>query len=431
MSQIETIELIDKTKVYNQVLYLKKYFIDKWWNINKEFPTLMKKTNYWYKRKKEKETNEFIDKFIKSIHQYPENEDQRKIWKENINIIFDDFISKSALMSMQDKNILLNQGMLETTKEFVYEGRKFDLSMNMDDIGQAMRNVWIMNIISLLVGKKAQLTPSIFSYSMLYPYTDNYLDNIRISIEEKIKLSDRFEKRLKGYDIEPKNNYEKSIFRLVSKIENEYERSKYPQVYESLISIHKAQIKSLLNQGKKTGPYEKDILGISVEKGGTSVLADGYLVKGKLTQEEAKFFFGYGVLLQICDDLQDAESDLENRHMTIVSQIIKKWPLDNITNALINFTYELLENTECFNCSNVEEMKELIRKNCIQLILFSVAKNKKLYSKQYYNNIKQYFPYRGRYIRKLYKKIKKKFSKLSKNYSEVEIQEILMEALRI
>jgi hypothetical protein len=61
--------------------------------------------------------------------------------------------------------------------------------------------------------------------------------------------------------------------------------------------------------------YEKDILAMSIEKGGSSVLADAYLINGTLTEKEATFFFGYGVLLQICDDLQDGKKDLQEQHM--------------------------------------------------------------------------------------------------------------------
>ncbi len=429
MNQTNVTKSIRHTEVYDQVQDLQKYFANIWWDTNKEFPRLNNKSSYRDKKRKEKEVNKFINKFIKSIEQYPANEENRKIWKENINKTIDSFIDKSELFSMEDKDLLLNRGLLQLTEKFVKEARDFDLSMKIEDIGQAMRNVWIMNIIQMLLDKNIAITPSVFSYSMLYPYTDNYLDNKGISKEEKIRISNRFEKRLEGYPIESENEYEEKIFELVRKIEEEYDRESYPLVFESLLSMHWAQIKSLQQQGDRTGPYEKDILGISFEKGGISVLADAYLVNGTLTEEEAIFFFGYGVLLQICDDLQDGESDFQNGHMTIVSQLVEKWPLDNITNMLINFTFDHLENTHCFNCSQVKNLKELIGKNCIQLILFSVALSKKLYTKKYFNEIKQYFPYRERYMRNIHKRLRKKFKKIEESYNGTKTEKIVMEAL--
>jgi len=281
----------------------------------------------------------------------------------------------------------------------------------------------------MLLGKQVELTPAIFGYSMLYPYTDNYLDDAKISKEEKLNISDRFEKRLAGEEVEAANEYEKSLFSLVSRIEGHYKRANCPEIFHSLLSIHRAQKKSLLQQGRKTGPYESDILGISIEKGGISVLADAYLVSGTLNHEEAAFFFGYGVLLQICDDLQDAKGDLENGHMTIISQMCRKWPLDSITNGLINFTYELIDNAQCFNADKIDKLKNLIRKNCLLIILLAIAKNKKLYSRKYFSEMKHYFPYRIRYMSSFNKRLKKKYSNIKTSYNGVKTEDIIIYAL--
>ncbi|HAG42158.1 MAG TPA: hypothetical protein DCL31_00580 [Clostridium sp.] len=271
-------------------------------------------------------------------------------------------MNKSSLINNEDKEILFSRELLKGTEDFINAAKTFDSNISIEDIGQAMRNVWIMNILQMLFEMKVAFTDSIFGYSMLYPYTDNYLDNPQISKEEKVNTNERLEKRLKGELIEPNNEYEKRVFDLVSKIENTFARETYPEVFQSLIYIYNGQVKSMIQQGKRTSPYETDILGISIEKGGSSVLADGYLVKGKLSYEEARFCYGYGILLQICDDLQDATEDLESNHMTIISQLAEKWDLDNITNGLINFTINLIDGVECFQCKNIKEIKQLIKK---------------------------------------------------------------------
>ena len=400
-----------------------------WWNTEKQSVPLVNSTSYWDKRKKEKETDEFIEAFVGCIENFPEKEKERRLWKEKVQGLIEEFTVKSELISKQDKNILLNQGLPKITEQFVSEAKSFNPNMKIEDIGQAMRNVWIMNIIQMLLGKKPEFTEAVFGYSMLYPYTDNYLDHTEISREEKIEISNRFEKRLKGEVVEANNPYEDSLFELVRRIEGQYNRIEYPEVFESLLGIHYGQKKSLFQQGRKSCPYDTDILGISIEKGGISVLADAYLVSGKLTEEEARFFFGYGVLLQICDDLQDAAEDLKNNHMTIVSQIAKKWPLDNITTGLINFTLKLIDSAECFHCENKDQLKELIRKNCIQLILFAIAKNKRLYSRKYFREVEGYFPYRNRYMNGFYKKLKKKYSNIQPSYGGMATEEIIMYAI--
>ncbi|WP_291565618.1 MULTISPECIES: class 1 isoprenoid biosynthesis enzyme [unclassified Clostridium] len=396
-----------------------------WWNTNKDFPKLDGEVSYFEKIKMEKQTDKFINEIIKIIESFPNEDTRKNQWRDRFNNIIDEFINKSPLINSKDKEILLSRELLKSTEEFINVAKTFDSNISTEDIGQAMRNVWIMNILQMLFGMKVAFTDSIFGYSMLYPYTDNYLDNPKISKEEKVNTNVRLEKRLKGELIEPNNEYEKRVFDLVSKIENTFAREIYPEVFQSLIYIYNGQVKSMIQQGKRTSPYETDILGISIEKGGSSVLADGYLVKGKLSYEEARFCYGYGILLQICDDLQDATEDLENNHMTIISQLAEKWDLDNITNGLINFTINLIEDVECFQCRNIKELKQLIKKNCLQLIYFAIAANKNLYSKSYFKEIEKYFPYRRRYMIKLFDKLKKKFSNMKESYNGVSIEEII------
>lgn len=120
---------------------------------------------------------------------------------------------------------LLSSGIIEATKVFVSEAKSFDTDAKMEDIVQAVRNVWIMNITQLLLNKPVKCTPSVFSYSMLYPYTDNYIDNAYLDPNYKKAYNSRFEKRLSGEYIKPQDEYEIKIFALVEFIEKEYERS--------------------------------------------------------------------------------------------------------------------------------------------------------------------------------------------------------------
>ena len=267
-----------------------------------------------------------------------------------------------------------------------------------------------MNILQILFNIKVEYTPSVFAYSMLYPYTDNYLDSTEISLQDKKSINERFKLRLEGKEIKAINSYEEDLFKLVSMIEGQYPRACYRKIYESLLCIHSAQCNSLIQQKGMTSPYEKDILGISTEKGGTSVLADAYLVHGNISDAQADFIFAYGALLQFCDDLQDAKEDLSNGHMTIFSQTSEKWPLDNITNALFDFSNKIIDLDEGFTSEESYKMKKFLKKNLISLIFEAISQNYNLYSKEYIKNIEKYYPFRMSYTRKLYKKIKNNYS---------------------
>ena len=63
-----------------------------------------------------------------------------------------------------------------------------------------------------------QLTPSIFAYSMLYPYSDNYLDDPSVSREAKLSFSVRFGRRLAGDAVASANPLEATIWRLIERM---------------------------------------------------------------------------------------------------------------------------------------------------------------------------------------------------------------------
>lgn len=372
----------------------------------------MNKVGYIQKKKSEIQFDKVLTKVVSQINSFPTEKSAIEKWKVQSYELLENFISEEDIIKMSSFDINFKDGFIDSTKKFIKMARIFDNKQSIEDIGQAMRNVWIVNILQALFGKTVQFTEAIFSYSMLYPYTDNFLDNPNKSKEEKVNFNTRLEKRLRGEVLVPKDDFEEKVFTLVGNIEEVYNRSDYVEVYESLLEIHKGQIKSLLQQDEITVPYDRDILGISILKGGSSVLVDGYLTSGNLSSDEIHFCIGYGIILQIADDLQDAEEDLKNNHMTIISQVADKYLLDTLCSKLINFTVDLVDEFN-FNKANIVEMdkpKKLIKVNCINLILFSVVFSKNYFSPEYIKQIEPYLPFTLGYIEKLKGKINDKFS---------------------
>jgi hypothetical protein len=71
---------------------------------------------------------------------------------------------------------LIAQGFLPAGVEFARRARHFDAALTMPEIVQACRNAWTAYGFQPLLDESAHITPSIVGYSLLYPYTDNYLD---------------------------------------------------------------------------------------------------------------------------------------------------------------------------------------------------------------------------------------------------------------
>lgn len=397
-----------------------------WWQSSSDINLTMDKTTYWEKKKNEMEFEEVINNIIKYLNEFPREEEKRLDWKlKGKNYLNQSILTKSILgLGSIDKQ--LKALFLKSTREFIIESRRFDKDISYEYIGQALRNLWIVNIFQKAIGKDIEFTKGVFGYSMLYPYTDNYLDDIQISIDEKIKFNERFLDRLKGNEIKDTNSYEEKVFKLIEYIECQFCRSEFQDVYESLYLIYKGQKKSLNQQDAESIPYEKDILEISLEKGGASVLADGYLINGYLSAEEKSFAYGYGFFLQLADDLQDVYRDLKNKHMTIVSQLATKYPLDKIASKILNLTITVINNEKCFKGDNKEDLKELILNNCIYMMLFAIIDGSEFYSKEYINIINSYLPFSLLYCKNIKKRLKKKFKAVQLSYYEISIEEIIL-----
>lgn len=383
---------------------------EEWWDTPSSFNLSIDKYTYYEKKDMEKKFEDIIDKIISHIDIFPKEKSEINIWKDIAYRYIENLIFNEDFFKLGNSNKDLKNGFFESTKKFIRDARNFDNMLDLEDIGQAMRNVWIINILQELFNEPVRLSKSIYGYSMLYPYTDNYLDDSTISMNEKKSFNERFKRRLQGENIKPLNSYEEQVYTLVRKIEDDYDRETYPEVYESLIQIQNGQINSLKQQDEFTVPYERDILGISIEKGGASVLVDGFIINGIMNTKKIEFCIGYGVFLQLADDLQDVKEDIKNNHITIMSQIAEKYKLDSIANKLINFTINTIDSFSEGN--EKDDIKKLIKCNCLNLIIFSIMFSKEYFTKEYIDKLEPYLPFSIKYIENIKAKMRKKFARV-------------------
>jgi hypothetical protein len=106
---------------------------------------------------------------------------------------------------------LISQGFLPAGVEFARAARRFDSALAMPEIVQACRNAWTVYGLQPLFDEPARITPSIVAYSLLYPYTDNYLDRPDASPEVKRRFCARFRQRLRGEHLLANDAHEASI----------------------------------------------------------------------------------------------------------------------------------------------------------------------------------------------------------------------------
>jgi len=402
---------------------LKEQYKKIWDNTPDTFPVMWGSFSAELKRSKEVKTDSYTDEAILLIRKFSDKNPENAVkWGSSLKKIINE--CGTDVLELGSMKLLLDKGFCEVTSDFMTKAREYDKDFKMDDIFQSLRNVWIANCIQLLMGRKVELTPSIFAYSMLYPYSDNYLDASSVSDTNKERFNDRFRSRLAGEQVNAGSSLESGIFGLVGMVEEEFDRKTTPMVYESLLGIQAGQEKSLWQSAGISGG-SADVVDISIEKGGCSVLADGCLIKGQLTPEEASFVFGFGVMLQFIDDLQDASEDRNRGHMTIFSGKQDGSSVERYTNRLINFTVNVLGEDNCFTSPVAMETKQLIKSSILFLLYGAVACNSGMYSKDYLRMLEEHSPLSFGYLRRFYKKLGREYGKLKLKMA-VNHQEIPM-----
>ena len=312
--------------------------------------------------------------------------------------VFKSFLKTVFDFEPEHLEIILSDKFKNVSKDFFYKAREFGPELSPENIYQGLRNVWIMNGIQLMMNIPVEITPSIFGYSMIYPYSDNLLDDPTISEEEKKCFSMRFNQRLHGEIVLPQSYTELQLFKLVEMFEQQYPRREFPKVFESLYAIQKGQTDSLQLNGETKIPGS-EIQTICFEKGGASVLADGYLVAGRLTEREERALFGYGVYLQLLDDIQDVKEDTEAKTRTIFS-CTPNLNLDEFVNKTIHFGRKALEEMYCFKGPEIESFIKLMNRSIETMIIESVGLDEQNYSREYLLELEKYSPIRFDFVRK-------------------------------
>ena len=267
---------------------------------------------------------------------------------------------------------LLTGDFLPAGIEFCRGARNFDANLSRSDTIQACRNAWTACGLQPLLGVRSEITSSILGYSLLYPYTDNYLDNSHVSLHAKLGFSQRFRSRLQGSGEPASNAHEITLWALVAMIEAQYPRAQFPQVYECFLAIHGAQEASVAQLQAEAWISDAELLHLSLLKGGTSVLADACLARGWMSEEEGRFGFEWGALLQLGDDLQDVHEDLQRGSTTVFTRAVNRGePLDPLVLQLLCFCDHVAARMDPLPGS--QRLKDLLRMSWRSLIVAAIA----------------------------------------------------------
>ena len=347
---------------------------------------------------REHRADRYVEEIEARLRRCPASPARRATWRQDlldaVRRIAGDYLEGDA----EGLDQLFTAEGLEATRQFVRQARAFAPAITDQSLFQALRNLWVTHSVQLFLRAPITLSPALFAYSMLYPWTDNCLDDLRLERAAKLAFGDWLALRLSDAKAAPRDLHTEQVGRLVGMIERLYPRAEFPEVYLSLRAIHHAQMRSLDQQDAARTWDGQALLILSIAKGGTSVLTDACLVRGSLTDDEAEFMFAFGVLLQLMDDLQDLRDDLANRHMTIFTRQTGLGSLDKVTARLWAFTQRVLWSFSRFASAQPGSLKSLIQDNLRLLLVQSVARNHEYYTPDFVRRVEASSPVRFSYL---------------------------------
>lgn len=326
---------------------------------------------------------------------YPSiSEADKNAYEQKINAYLSELKAQDQHVSLLSVNPLMDLSWMEEEQKkqfyqyttcFLQDAKQFDAALSDEEIFQALRNIWIVFMLQMIFQKPITYHSAIFGYSMLYPYSDNYLDQHAESEKDKILFNNWFTRRLHGFHDETSSPLLQKISALVQKIENEYDRELYPDVYESLYHIQDAQILSQ-RQYKKLSSME--LCDIAIIKGGASVVADGFLIDGALSETEKQFCMDFGFSLQIADDIQDIKEDQMQHHHTMANMALEEDDKERL--FLRDLSFLKLSLKKYHKCADVIE--DFIMNNTRFMMSMSILPYKDCYSSAFFKKVVNSLP---------------------------------------
>jgi hypothetical protein len=172
-----------------------------WRRARPQLPRLGPPTSRWRQWRNARATSRLIDEIAARVDDHPDQAAAQREWRDALRHRLQDFGERRFGWPDGYRRLLFGDAFYETSVAFARQARAFDPSLCLDDLWQALRNVWIGNNLQMLLGRPVRLTPGLFAYSMLYPVTDNLLDAPDRSADDQRAFNERFGARLIGDDV--------------------------------------------------------------------------------------------------------------------------------------------------------------------------------------------------------------------------------------
>lgn len=398
--------VFDKHKIHSSYLADIKQL---WLNTPDTFPDFLPVYDDAFKAANE----QWIDSAARTMQKQLQSSPKllgKKRWREETQRLILTLLNEAPVLALhQTMSPTLQYDFLAETKRFLKQARSFDQTLCIEDLGQAFRNYVVYGVFCILSGMPQHCHSAIWGYSMLYPYTDNYIDSPDCSPSDQKTFHVFIERKLKGEAVIPSNQAQRQTGELLDAIEAFYPRGKHSDIYDGLLMMLEAQDQSLTQS--QSALSEEEILDISVYKGGVSVLLDRFLVEKELTEEEIRFYLAYGLFLQFADDLQDITSDEAAGSRTVLNLHADSDAKEKTVNKILHFLHIIITtwlpsprtvraNTQPASAAadSDDRFTAFLLHQCYLLILASVWRSREHFTAAYLEKTEHAMPVSFRYL---------------------------------
>lgn len=372
---------------------IKDYYLEiiknEWQSASDQFPDFLKLIPVETKRQNEQYTKKVSGELEELIKRFPHLPVGRKKWKQEMMSAIDDLLYHETIISihtsMKEQEIASFRA---EVMEFMRQVRQFSPELSFEEIGQALRNYIVYVMFKYIHEVRDSFSMAGFGYSMLYPFTDNYIDSHTYTQEEKAEYNKIIRDKIEGNPVHPKTVHQKKTCDLLQTIDTEYPRKKDSTASDLLLMMLEAQEESLRQQNRGIPLTAEERLDISLYKGGISVLIDRFLVRKELDDEQIKLYLGLGFFLQLADDLQDIRTDSDQGWQTLLTLDLNPETEERLTNKLLHFIHNIMGSYQAEN----NRFKEFVLSNCYQLVFTSLIRSKEFFHEDYLNRTLKYLP---------------------------------------
>lgn len=372
---------------------IKDYYLEiikkEWQSASDQFPDFLIVIPEETKRQNEQYAKKVSEEFEERVKSFPRLPIGLRKWKQEMLAAIEDLLYHETVISihssMEEREIASFQA---EVMEFLRQVRKFSPELSFDEIGQALRNYIVYAMFKYIHEVKDGFSMAGFGYSMLYPFTDNYIDSRSYTQEDKAAYNQIIRDKIEGKPVSPKTVHQKKTCDLLQAIESEYPREKNPSAAGLLLMMLEAQEESLRQQNRGIPLTEGERLDISLYKGGISVLIDRFLVRKELDDAQILLYLGLGFFLQLADDLQDIRTDSEQGWQTLLTLDTNPEASERQINKLLHFIHNIMGSYQAEN----NRFKDFVLLNCYQLIFTSLVGSKEYFTEDYLTRITQYLP---------------------------------------